>query len=228
MKLSNDTLSILKNFASINQGIYFKKGKTIRTVSTGKNIMAEAIVSEEIPTEFGVYDLNNLLSVISLHKEEPTFDFEDNNILISGLKGRSKIRYRFCAASMIVTPPDKTIEMPNPEITLKLSGEDLDWVLRAANVLSSPFIAVESNGSKVFVKTFDSTNDAAHTDSIEIAEGNGDIYCMIFKTENLKVISGGYSVKISSKGIANFKHETANIQYWIATENGSKFDKAKK
>ena len=228
MKLSNDTLSILKNFASINQGIYFKKGKTIRTVSTGKNIMAEAIVSEEIPTEFGVYDLNNLLSVISLHKEEPTFDFEDNNILISGLKGRSKIRYRFCAASMIVTPPDKTIEMPNPEITLKLSGEDLDWVLRAANVLSSPFIAVESNGKKIFVKTFDSTNDAAHTDSIEIAVGNGDVYCMIFKTENLKVISGGYSIKISSKGIANFKHETANIQYWIATENGSKFDKAKK
>jgi hypothetical protein len=117
---------------------------------------------------------------------------------------------------MIVTPPDKTIEMPNPEISLKLSGEDLDWVLRAANVLSSPFIAVESNGSKVFVKTFDSTNDAAHTDSIEIAEGNGDIYCMIFKTENLKVISGGYSIKISSKGIANFKHETANIQYWMA------------
>ena len=228
MKLSNDTLSILKNFASINQGIYFKKGKTIRTVSTGKNIMAEAIVSEEIPTEFGVYDLNNLLSVISLHKEEPTFDFEDNNILISGLKGRSKIRYRFCAASMIVTPPDKTIEMPNPEISLELSGEDLDWVLRAANVLSSPFIAVESNGSKVFVKAFDSTNDAAHTDSIEIAKGNGDIYSMIFKTENLKVISGGYSIKISSKGIANFKHETANIQYWIATENGSKFEKARK
>ena len=228
MKLSNDTLSILKNFASINQGIYFKKGKTIRTVSTGKNIMAEAVVSEEIPTEFGVYDLNNLLSVISLHKEEPTFDFEDNNILISGLKGRSKIRYRFCAASMIVTPPDKTIEMPNPEITLKLSGEDLDWVLRAANVLSSPFIAVESNGNKIFVKTFDSTNDAAHTDSIEIADGNGDTYCMVFKTENLKVISGGYSINISSKGIANFKHETANIQYWIATEKGSTFEKARK
>lgn len=229
MKLSSETLNILKNFASINQGMFFRTGKTIRTVSSGKNILAEAVISEEIPTDFGVYDLNNLLSVISLHKEEPTFDFEDNNILISGLKGRSKIKYRFCAQNLIITPPDKSIEMSNPEITLKLSGEDLDWVLKAANVLSSPYIAIESNGKKISVKTFDSTNDAANTDSIEVADGNGDVYCRIFKTENLKMISGGYLVKISSKGIANFKHETTNLQYWICTEKGSTgFEKVKK
>ena len=102
MKLSNDTLNVLKNFASINQGIMFKKGKTIKTVSGGKNVLAEATISEEIPTDFGVYDLNNFLSVLSLHKEEPVLEFESNNVLISGLKGRSKIKYRFCAPHMIV------------------------------------------------------------------------------------------------------------------------------
>jgi len=225
MKLSNETLSVLKNFASINQGIVFKPGKTIRTISTHKNILAEAIVTEEIPKEFGVYDLNNFLSVLSLHKEEPVIDFDEANVLISGLQGRSKIKYRFCAPSMIVAAPDKNLELNNPEIKFDLSAEDFDWVLRAANVLSSPHVAVESDGSKVFVSAFDMQNDAAHTESLEVSKSNGDKYKMLFKTENLKMLAGGYSVTISSKGIAHFKHKSINIQYWIATEAGSKYEK---
>ena len=91
MKLSNDTLNVLKNFASINQSIMFKKGKTIKTVSGGKNVLAEATITEEIPADFGVYNLNEFLSVLSLHKEDATLDFDNENVLISGLKGRSKI-----------------------------------------------------------------------------------------------------------------------------------------
>ena len=227
MKLSNDTINLLKNFASINQGIYFKQGKTIKTVSPQKNIMAEVTVDEDFPVDFGVYDLNNFLSVISLHKDDPTLNFEDKNILISGLKGRSKIKYRFCEPSMIVVPPEKNIVMPDPEIKFTLNAEDFDWVLRAAAVLSSPHIAIESDGQKVFVSTLDLQNDSAHTDSIEIAEGNGDKYRMIFKTENLKMISGTYEVSLSSKGISHFKNKNKNLQYWITTEAGSKFEKSK-
>jgi hypothetical protein len=69
-------------------------------------------------------------------------------------------------------------------------------------------------------------DDSKHTDSLQITEGNGDKYRMIFKTENFKMLSGGYEVKISSKGISHFKHKTSNIQYWVATEAGSKFEKA--
>jgi hypothetical protein len=227
MKLSSDTINLLKNFASINQGIYFKQGKTIKTVSPQKNIMAEVTVDESFPVDFGVYDLNNFLSVISLHKDDPTLNFEDKNILISGLKGRSKIKYRFCEPSMIVVPPEKNIVMPDPEIRFTLNAEDFDWVLRAAAVLSSPHIAIESDGEKVFISTLDLQNDSAHTDSIEIAEGNGDKYKMIFKTENLKMISGTYEVSLSSKGISHFKNKNKNLQYWITTEAGSKFEKAK-
>ena len=226
MKLSNDTLSVLKNFASINQGIMFKKGKTIKTVSDGKNVMAEATIAEEIPTDFGVYDLNNFLTVLSLHKDDTNLDFQDNNVLISGMKGRSKIKYRFCAPGMITVPSDKQLVFPDPEITFELSAEDFDWIMRAANVLSSPHIVVESDGSKISVSTLDLADDSKHTDSLHITEGNGDVYRMIFKTENFKMLAGGYEVKISSKGISHFKHKTTNIQYWIATEAGSTFSKA--
>lgn len=226
MKLSSETLSILKNFGTINQGIYFKKGKTLKTVSSHKNILAEVNIKEDVPADFGVYDLNNFLSVVSLHKDDPSFEFDDKHVLICGNKGRSKIKYRFCDPSMIVTPPEKQFVMPDAEISFSLSSEDFDWILRAASVLSSPHIAIESDGSKISVVTLDLQNDSAHTDSLEIGDGNGDKYKMIFKTENIsKVFSGSYEVKISSKGVSSFKNKNIDLQYYISTEGGSTFTK---
>lgn len=226
MKLSNETMNVLKNFASINQGILLKQGKVIRTVSSQKTILAQAEIGEEIPVEFGVYDLNNFLSVVSLHKDDPSFDFDDKHVVIKGNGGRSKIKYRFCDPKMIVSPPDKDIKMNDPEIVFELKDSDLDWVLRAASVLGSPQVAVESDGTKISLVTFDTSNDSAHTDSLEVAEGNGDTYKMVFKTENLKMIPGTYKVSISSQGISNFKNTKVNLQYWIATEQGSTFTKS--
>lgn len=227
MKLSNETLSVLKNFGAINQGLMFKQGKTLKTVSSHKNILAEVTIKEEIPTTFGVYDVNNFLSVVSLHKDDPTFEFDDKHLMIVGNKGRSKIKYRFCEPTMIVTPPEKALTMPDPEISFELKSEDFDWILRAASVLSSPQIAIESDGNKVNIVTIDLQNDSAHTDSLEIGNGNGNKYRMIFKTENLtKIMPGTYDVSISSKGISNFKNKTIPLQYWITTEQGSNFQKA--
>lgn len=223
MKLSNETLSILKNFGAINQGIFFKKGKTLKTVSSHKNILVQANINEEVPADFGVYDLNNFLSVISL-SSDPTFEFEDKNVVIVGNKGRSKTKYRFCEPTMIVTPPEKELSMPDPDITIELSLDDFADVMRTAAVLSSPQIAVESDGSKVNLATLDTANDSAHTNTLEIGSGDGKVYKMIFKTENLsKILSGSYTVNISSKGIAHFKNKNVDLQYWITTEQGSKF-----
>jgi hypothetical protein len=227
MKLSNETISVLKNFGAINQGILFKKGKTLKTVSSHKNILAEVDIKEDIPAEFGIYDLNNFLSVISLHKDDPSFEFDDKQVTIVGNKGRSKIKYRFTPANMIVTPPEKALTMPDAEIKFDLTAEDFDWVLRAAGVLASPQIAIESDGKKVSIVTLDLQNDSAHTDALEIANGNGNKYKMIFKTENItKVLAGTYEVSISSKGISHFKNKNLPLQYWITTEQGSKFEKA--
>lgn len=223
MKLSNETISILKNFGAINQGIYFKKGKTLKTVSSHKNILAQVNIGEEVPADFGVYDLNNFLSVISL-REDPTFEFEDKNVVIVGNKGRSKTKYRFCDPTMIVTPPEKELAMPDPEISIQLSAEDFSDIMRTAAVLSSPQIAVESDGKKINLVTLDTSNDSAHTNTLELGDGDGKVYKMIFKTENLsKAMPGSYNVNISSKGIAHFKNKDIDLQYWITTEQGSKF-----
>ena len=209
---------------AINQGILFKKGKTLKTVSSHKNILAQVNIAEEVPAEFGVYDLNNFLSVISL-RQDPTFEFEDKNVIIVGSKGRSKTKYRFCEPTMIVTPPEKELVMPDPEISLTLSSEDFNDIMKTAAVLSSPHIAVESDGTRVNLSTIDTANDSAHTNTLDISEGDGKVYKMIFKTENLsKLLPGNYTVNISSKGISHFKNKDIDLQYWVTTEQGSKFD----
>ena len=226
MKLSSNTISVLNNFGSINEGIYFKKGKTLKTVSKLKNVLAEATISEDIPTDFGVADLNNFLSVISLSKDDTSFEFEGKNIVIVGNKGRSRIKYRFCEPTMIITPPEKAITMPDPEISFDFSADDFSWILRSASVLSSPHVVVESDGKKVTVVCTDLANDSAHTDSLEIGEGNVNKYKMIFKTEHIdKIMQGAYTVQISSKGIGQFINKNVSLKYWISTEAGSKFEK---
>ena len=228
MKLSSETIGVLKNFGSINSGIFLKKGKTVKTVSSHKNILAQATIPDEIPADFGIYDLNEFLSVVSLHKDDLNLEFDSKNVVISGLKGRSKIKYRSCDATMVVSPPDKALTLNDPEIVFDLSAEDFRWILDAANVLGSPQISIESDGTKITLNTIDVSNDSAHTESLELdVEGSGNKYKMVFKTENIsKILSGSYEVKISSKGISHFKNKKTALEYWITTEVGSTFQKA--
>jgi hypothetical protein len=125
---------------------------------------------------------------------------------------------------MIITPPDKRIQVNDPEISFELSSDDFNWILKAASVLSSPQIAVESSGDKVKILTFDVKNNGAHTESLEICDGDGSEYRVVFNTENLtKVLPGSYDVKISSDGISVFTNTVLDLKYFIALEDGSSY-----
>jgi hypothetical protein len=129
MKLSDKTLSLLKNFSTINQSILFKKGTRLRTISVMKNILAEATVSEELPKDFGIYDLNQFLNGLSLHNS-PELDFaNDNHVVIK--EGRSRSKYFFADPQVIVTPPEKEMNLPSEDVTFDLSTEQLDKLLKA-------------------------------------------------------------------------------------------------
>lgn len=215
MKLSNETLTVLKNFATINSGIEFKQGNKIATISSTKTVLAKATLKDTFPQDFCIYDLNQFLSVHSLNKDTE-LDFDTSNVIFKS--GRSKIKYRMTAKNMIVSAPDKDIPLSNPEVSFTLKEEDLSSVMKSAGVLQSPNIAVESDGTKIVVTTFNSKDDAAHTNSIEVGDGNGKKFKAVFLTENLKMIGGSYDVQIYSKGLAAFSHVVEDIDYWIAIE----------
>jgi len=215
MKLSNETLTVLKNFSSINQGLQFKQGKKLTTVSASKTVLAQANLSDEFPKEFCIYDLNQFLSVYNLNKD-PELDFTDSDVIFNS--GKKKTNYRMTAPDMIVVPPNKEITLPSVDCEFTLTAEDYDSIMKAASVLSSPHIGVRSDGEAVEIVTFDANDNSAHTNSTQVGEGNGKKYTIVFKTENIKLIPGSYTVQVSFKGIGHFQNTKEDIQYWIAFE----------
>jgi len=223
MKLSKDTLTVLKNFASINDGIMFRKGSVLRTCDASKQVLAETTISETIDEDFGIYDLNKFLAVLGLHQDNSQLqiDTSTKSAIINDTSGRSKITYRICDATMIKNASDKSVKMPEPEVTFNISQADLEFIMRSAATLVTPHISVTSDGSKIYVSALDDKNTSTHSNQLEVGVGNGKKYKMLFKTENMKMIPGSYEISISFKGIAHFKNTTKPLQYWVATELGS-------
>ena len=225
MKISKETKDILKNFAEINPGILFNPGNVIRTMSPQGNIFAYAKVSETIPTKFAIYDLHNFLLVNSLFKDDSELEFDDKHVIIKGISGRSKIKYRFTDESMIVAAPDKTPKLPNVNVKFTLSKTDYDWLEKSAKVLSSPNIAVECDGEKVNILVYDEKDDSSHTNSLELSEVEHDnkLFKFVFKTENLRFISDTYCVEICKDGISSWTSTTQELVYFVALETASKY-----
>jgi len=217
MKLSTETLNVLKNFSTINQNLEFKQGNKLTTISAGKSVLAQATVKDEFPQNFCVYDLNQFLLVHSMFKGDVELEFDASNITFKG--GRSKTKYRMASRDTIVVPPEKEIKLNDIDYSFALSDVDYAEIMRSAAILSSPNIAIKSDGETVEIFAYDAKDDSQHTSSIKVGDGNGKTFTLVFKTENLKMIQGTYDVQISFKGLAQFKNTKEEIQYWIAIES---------
>ena len=217
MKINKDTLNTLKNFSDINMSIEVKAGNTLRTVSVQKNILAQAEVETTFPQDFAIYEVNRFLGAISLF-DNPDFEFGEKSVRIGN--DRNSLNYVYCDPSMIVTPPENNITVPDPEVRFKLSQDSLSRVLKAGNVLGTPEIVVEG-GSPMTVRAMDSQNDSSDTFHVNLDESTDKTFRFVFKIENFKMVPGDYDVEISSKGIAKFSQN--QLQYWIATESSSTY-----
>jgi hypothetical protein len=223
MKLNQTTQDILKNFSEINTNILIKPGNELNTISTMKNILAKATINENFDKEFGVYDLNEFLSVVSsLNKPELTL--QEKYMTISTEGSRSKVKYFYSDPSVIVSP-NKEVNMPESDVTFSLSESNLAQLRKMAAILSSPDLAlVGEKGGDVVLKVCDKKNDTSNKFDIVVGENATANYTFYFKVENLKMISGDYDVAVSSKSIAHFTNTKLPIEYWIALEPDSVFD----
>jgi len=220
MKLSDSTLSLLKNFSTINQSILFKQGNKLRTISVMKNILAEATIAEEFARDFGIYDLNQFLNGLGLH-HNPELNFEaDNYVVIK--EGRSRSKYFFADPSVIVTPPDKPLTLPSEDVTFEISTEQLEKLLKAAAIYQLPDLAVvgDSNGVKIVVR--DKKNETSNDFSITVGE-TSEIFSFNFKVENIKILPGTYEVVVSQKLLSRFTSKNHDLTYYIALEPDSTF-----
>jgi len=221
MKLSDNTLSILRNFSDINQNILFKPGKNIATMSTMKNIMARAEVEEEFEQEFGVYDLPEFLRALDSF-QQPVIKFNGAaNLKIQDEKSTLSARYAFADKSTLTTP-QKQITMPDKTVAFTLKHNDYESVKKLYTNLSLPDLAFKGEKGKIKLVALDKKNNNSNESSINIGECDVEFTAYV-KTENMKIIPGDYDVALSKAKIAHFINKKVNIQYWIALEADSVF-----
>ena len=220
MKLSESTLSLLKNFSTINQSILFKQGNKLRTISVMKNILAEATIGEDLPKDFGIYDLGQFLNGLSLHNN-PELDFEDDNYVIIK-EGRSRSKYFFADPNVIITPPEKEITLPSEDVTFDLSTEQLDKLLKAAAIYQSPDLSVIGENGVVKILIRDKKNETSNTFAETVGETEST-FSFNFKVENMKILPGTYDVVVSQKLLSRFTNKNHDLTYFIALEPDSTF-----
>ena len=220
MKLSDNTLNVLKNFAGINNSILVKEGNKLRTISVAKNILAEANISEEFPRDVAIYDLNQFLNGLSLHSD-PDLDFTpDSYITIK--EGKRRVKYFYADPQVIVAPPEKEINLPTEDVCFQLDSTALDKLLKAAAVYQLPDLSAIGENGVVKLVVRDKKNDTSNEYAVVVGETDA-VFTFNFRVENIKIIPGAYDVVVSSKLLSKFSNTRYDLQYYIALEPDSTF-----
>ena len=221
MKLSNETLTVLKNFAGINQSILVRKGNKLRTMSVMKTVLAEATVNEEFEKEFAIYDLNQFLNGISLH-EDPELDFQEDKYVVIR-EGKRRVKYFFADPQVIVSPPEKEISLPSQDVCFQLEHSQYDKIKKAAAVYQLEDLSAIGEAGVIRLVVRDKRNATSNEYSIIVGETDKE-FTFNFKVENLKIIPASYDVVLSSKLLSKFTNERYNLNYYIPMEPDSTFE----
>jgi len=217
MKISKDTIAILKNYASINSNLLLTAGNKLRTTSTNKTIASTVTVAETFPVDFGIYDLNAFLGALSLF-DDPELVFEDKFVNIQ--ENGNRIRYYAADASILVTPK-KDIVFPAADITFDLSDALYNTIHRTAGVLKASDLSIIGDGSELVLNIGDKKNNTSN--SYQTVVGTTDkTFKANIKIENLKLLNANYKVTIHSK-IARFESTSGDLVYYSAIEADSSF-----
>ena len=220
MKLSDNTLTILKNFAGINNSILVKSGNQLRTISVAKNILAEASIEEHFPCQFAIYDLNQFLNGLGLH-QDPDLDFSpDSYITIK--EGKRRVKYFYADPNVIISPPEKEITLPSEDVHFQLESTSLEKLLKAAAVYQLPDLSAVGENGVVKLVVRDKKNDTSNEYAITVGETDKE-FVFNFKVENIKIIPGAYDVIVSSKLLSKFSNTRFDLKYYIALEPDSTF-----
>ena len=218
MKLSKNTVNLLKNYASINSNLLLKQGNKLSTISGQKSIIAEATVEDSFPVDFGIYDLNEFLSAFSLFTD-PDLTFSDKVVTIK--EGTSTIKY-YASAAEVLTVPQKSINFPDVDVEFDLNGDVLASILKTASVLRASDVSFIGDGSELTLVVGDKKNATANTYGVALGKTDGN-FRVNLKIDNLKFIPGDYTVSISSKKISRFASKGSDLVYFVAVESDSQF-----
>jgi hypothetical protein len=220
MKLSDNTLSVLKNFSSINSGIVLQKGNIQKTISPEKSILVEVELEDSLPEQFGIYDLNQFLGNIST-LNSPELTFSDSAVIMND--SEIKFSYYSCSINLIVSPPDKELKLKQTDVSFRLTNVVLTKLLRLASMNNLSHLSVVGKDGEIRLQTHEKANDTSNHASFKLNDYSGADFTASFKVDNIKLIPGDYDVEIQLGAFAKFTAISGifkdKIKYFIALES---------
>jgi len=222
MQLTETTMQVLRNYASINPNIVITEGNTLKTISEARNLLSSSTLDVEFPLTFGVYDLNEFLSVLSL-VDQPSLQFEENYVVVGDFVGTSRIKY-FYSDLEVLTKPAKDVKMPSTDVSFTLTQATLGKVRKASSVLGHTEMSITVNDNVLRLSVLDNNDKTSNAFSIDVdGTFEQEDFNFIFDIRNLKMIDGDYQVNISSKLISHFVNKETSVEYWCALEKSSSY-----
>jgi hypothetical protein len=218
MKISDRTLSVLKNFAGINSGLVIRTGKIQKTMSPEQTILVQATFEEDFPQTFGIYDLNQFLgNTTTLNNADLTF--VDTSVKLKD--DMIELTYHGCAPNLIISPPEgKELVMKNPDVSFDLAVSSLQKIMKIAAMNSLPNISIigDSKTKSLFIRSHELKNDTSNYADMRMADYDGEDFSVTFKTENLKMIPDTYHVEVKIGGFSCWTNPANTLKYFISME----------
>jgi hypothetical protein len=217
LKLSAETLAVLRNFSGINKSILVRPGSELTTMSESKSIIGVARVAEEFPQEFAIFDLPKFLASLSLFSE-PELEFSDKQVTIR--EGSKKLNYTFSDKRTVLAIEAESIAKLSKvadagEVKFAWNDGVFQGVSKALSVLKLPEFVVEGDGESVKIKAADTSNSTGDTYEAAVGE-TSETFRAVFRHENIKFLPKDYAVQYATRGLAKFAGE--NVTYFVTTE----------
>jgi len=152
--------------------------------------------------------------------DEPNLEFSEKYLTMSD--GSQKIKYYYSEID-ILTQPSKDINMPECEVVLDLSMENLLKIQKAAAVLGHSELSFIGDGNTVVASVFNEKDATANTFDIDLGISTNETFNYVFSISNLKMLQGDYKLSISSRLISNWRNADNPLDYFIALEKSSSF-----
>lgn len=215
---SKNTLAILKNFSSLNSNLLVRPGNVIKTITPSKAGMALATVDETFDVEFGIWDLNKFLGVISLFSN-PTFAFGEKSVRIKN-GGESVVNYYYSEPKLL-SYPTKDVIMPEISVSITMTEKQFSELQKAASVMQLPDISFVGNkGEKITANVSDMSDPTSNSYKVVVGDGSydGPPFEFNFKMENIKILPGDYTINFAKNIVGEFVHKSISLKYWFAME----------
>lgn len=223
MNLSSRTIDVLKNFCNINTQILFKPGNVVCVVDKENTLSGRAVIPEEFPQEFAIYDVPQFLNSIGLFNN-PNLEFHETYVKIGHAK--QAVKYLYSDPEYVHGASYKTFSTSVDSIEFTLEEEVLKQMLKAAAILNSPIVSFHGEGEAIDIRAIDPVQGSSKMYSRTIFEKEGADFNFDsrLKIEHLKMISSNYNVTLYGEICARFTTDAGKgdtllpVEYYLALQ----------